>query len=104
LRNWLRLYVPEGSLLIDFKGSEKKVQEYDDLDKTVFEGFMKVKPLGKATVTVKYELPFKVEDVQDYTLLVQKQPGTVGHEYTVVVNGNTIKKTKLTEDMKFRTN
>lgn len=86
LRNWLRIYVPAGAKLISFQGSTKPVQTYEDLGKTVFEGFMTVQPLGKAVVMVKYQLPFTVKDEKDYTLLVQKQPGTKGHAYTIIVN------------------
>ena len=37
LRNWLRVYVPEGSTLVEFKGSEKQTVTYNELGKTVFE-------------------------------------------------------------------
>ncbi len=98
LRNWLRLYVPEGSKLISFKGSQKKTQTYDELGKTVFEGFMTVNPMGSALVTVTYELPFKVAKQKDYTLYIQKQPGTVGHAYTVTVNNKLRSNTPLVKD------
>ncbi len=98
LRNWLRIYVPEGSKLTEFKGSKTKVETYNELGKTVFEGFMEVQPQGKATVTISYILPFEVKDRDDYKLLIQKQPGTVGHQYTVYVNGKTIEKLPLITD------
>ncbi|OGK22615.1 hypothetical protein A3H80_00100 [Candidatus Roizmanbacteria bacterium RIFCSPLOWO2_02_FULL_37_19] len=101
LRNWFRMYVPEGSELIEFKGSEKKVQTYDELGKTVFEGFFGVAPKGKSTVTVTYRLPFKVEDEKDYKLFIQKQPGTAGHNYTVIINGKKAGELPLTTDKKF---
>ena len=79
--------MPQGSTLVSFKGSEKKVQTYDELGKTVFEGFLGVKPEGQAKVIVTYTLPKSqnLEDVKDYNLLIQKQPGTVGHEYTCLL-------------------
>lgn len=100
LRNWVRLYVPEGSTLVSFKGSEKKVQTYDELGKTVFEGFLGVKPEGQAKVIVTYTLPKSqnIEDIKDYNMLIQKQPGTIGHEYTVTINGKTIETFPLIED------
>lgn len=101
LRNWMRIYVPEGSELVELKGSETKVQTYDDLGKTVFEGFFGVKPEGKSTVTVTYTLPFKVESKEDYNLLIQKQPGTVGHDYTILLDGKQLDKTELIMDTKF---
>ena len=38
-RDWFRVYVPKGSKLIDVTGSEVKMSTYDELGKTVFEGF-----------------------------------------------------------------
>ena len=102
LRNWIRVYVPEGSTLVSFKGSEKKVQTYDDLGKTVFEGFLGVKPKGQAKVIVSYVLPTKIQDVKDYKLLIQKQPGTAGHEYAVFVDDRKIKEFSLTTDKEIR--
>jgi len=102
LRNWLRVYVPEGSELLEFKGSEMDVVTKNDLGKTVFEGFLVIKPLGSARVVVKYKLPFKAKKGEEYKLLIQKQPGTEGHEYTVVVNGEELEKFNLTVDREFK--
>lgn len=102
LRNWLRIYVPEGSKLITFQGSEKKVNTYNNLSKTVFEGFLQVKPEGKSTVIVKYKLPFKVQNKKDYSLLIQKQPGTLGHLYKISINGKEKEQFKLLQDKEFK--
>lgn len=90
LRNWLRFYVPSGSKLTSFVGSEKTTSTYDELSKTVFEGFMTVKPEGAAQVVVKYNLPFKVKKGDLYKLLIQKQPGTDNPQYTIYYNGKQI--------------
>lgn len=97
LRDYLRVYVPEGSKLVDSEGSEVKVETKEDLGKTVFEGFVTVRPLGKATYMLKYELPFKV-DGDVLPVLIQKQPGTHGNEYTIKVNGKTVDKFPLLTD------
>ncbi|MFC1710117.1 DUF4012 domain-containing protein [Patescibacteria group bacterium] len=73
LPNWVRIYVPEGSELITFEGVEDQDEPYEDLGKTVYAGFFKVRPQGVAKVIVKYKLPFKVKD--EYNMFVQKQPG-----------------------------
>ncbi len=86
LRNWIRFYVPEGSELVSFKGSQTKTLTYDELGKTVFEGFMTVNPKGQATVTVEYTLPSSIKE-SGYKLLLQKQPGVENQELTVEVNG-----------------
>jgi hypothetical protein len=97
LRNWIRIYVPLGSKLVDSKGSEVKMTTYDELGKTVFEGFLTVRPLGSAEFSLSYILPFKVKD-GSLPLLIQKQPGTGGNEYTLKVGGNKIDKFELLTD------
>ena len=97
LRNWFRLYVPKGSTLVDSSGSQVKMTSYDELGKTVLEGFMTVRPLGSATVTVSYQLPFKV-DSNELPLLIQKQPGTDKIDYTIQVNGNKVDAFPLLSD------
>ncbi len=89
LRNWIRFYVPEGSKLVEFKGSQTKVLTYDELGKTVYEGFMTVNPKGQAEVTVEYTLPTSITE-KDYKLLIQKQPGVEKQTIDVEVNGRNM--------------
>ncbi len=89
LRNWIRVYVPEGAKLIDFKGSIKKIQTYDELGKTVFEGFLEVPTQGRATVIVKYTLPSNI-DTNNYSLLVQKQPGVENQKWKIEFNNKSL--------------
>jgi hypothetical protein len=86
-RDWFRFYVPKGSELLESQGSEEEVKTYEELGKTVFEGYYgKDAPLytdgGLTRLIFKYKLPFKAEG-GDYRLLIQKQPGTDGHLYEV---------------------
>jgi hypothetical protein len=97
LRNWIRIYVPLGSKLIDSKGSEVKMTSYDELGKTVFEGFFTVRPLGSAEFSISYTLPFKVKD-GILPLLIQKQPGTNGNDYTLKINGTKVDNFPLLTD------
>lgn len=90
LRDWFRLYVPKGSTLVNSKGSEVKVKTTEDLGKTVFEGFLTVRPQGAATLTLTYKLPFKLNSGSPLPLLIQKQPGTKDNQYTIKLNGRTI--------------
>ncbi len=85
-RDWIRLYVPKGSQLIDEKGSIVKMSSYDELGKTVFDGFLTVRPLGSSIFTVSYRLPFKTSDA-NLPIMVQKQSGTDGFHYTISKNG-----------------
>jgi len=89
LRNWIRFYVPEGAELISFVGSKKKTQTYDELGKTVFEGYIEVTPLGKAEAIVKYSLPANI-DAKNYKLLVQKQAGTYEDKLKVTVGNKNL--------------
>lgn len=98
LRNWLRVYVPAGSTLLDFKGSEKDTVTYNELGKTVFEGFLTVKPQGASEVKIVYKLPFKKPTSGIYNLLIQKQPGTDQDEYTVIFSGRQVDKLLLLTD------
>lgn len=82
-RDWVRVYVPEGSTLIDSTGSETEVETSADLGKTVFEGFFILRPEGVTELTFQYKTPVKGV----YRILVQKQPGTEGHLYAVEVGG-----------------
>ncbi|PJB87760.1 hypothetical protein CO083_05325 [Candidatus Roizmanbacteria bacterium CG_4_9_14_0_8_um_filter_34_12] len=98
LRNWIRVYVPRGSTLIDFQGSEMKVKTYEELGKTVFGGFLKVNPEGIAKVIIKYRLP-KAIKLDKYSILVQKQPGAQKGKLKVEIDGKTIYDGLLEKDI-----
>ncbi|QQG44719.1 MAG: DUF4012 domain-containing protein [Candidatus Roizmanbacteria bacterium] len=89
LRDWIRVYVPKGSKLVSFLGSQSKVLTYDELGKTVFEGFLQVTPQGKSNVIVKYTLPASI-DPKSYKLMIQKQSGTEKDNLKVNIDGNKI--------------
>jgi hypothetical protein len=104
LRDWIRIYVPSGSKLVESRGTQSpkdsKAQAmitYDSLGKTVFEGFLTVNPLGTAKLQVTYTSPVKSADGK-YRLLIQKQPGTDNQEYLLKVNGKDKKKFMLLSD------
>lgn len=96
-RDWLRIYVPKGSKLVDSKGSEVTVTSSDELGKTKFEGFLTVRPKGAAIFTLTYKLPFKVSS-KSMPLLIQKQGGTDQNQYTIKVNGSQREQFNLETD------
>ena len=98
LRNWIRIYVPLGSKILDSKGSEVKMESYEELGKTVFEGFLTVRPKGSATFNISYRLPFKLDKASPLPLLIQKQPGTDNNNYTITVRGKEVEKFPLLTD------
>src|SRR3989304_5793667 len=82
LPNWVRVYVPEGSELIAAEGLQAEETPYEEHGKTVFAGFLEVRPEGVARVTIKYSLPEMEKG--DVSLLIQKQPGLDAPLYTTV--------------------
>ena len=102
LRDWFRVYVPKGSQLIDNKGSEVKMSTYDELGKTVFEGFLTVRPKGAAKLTLTYQLPFKLDKSSSLPVLIQKQPGTDAFDYTFTSKNRQLDKLKLDTDKEIR--
>lgn len=100
LRNWIRFYVPKGAELEDFKGSQTKVLTYDELGKTVFEGFMTVNPQGFAKVTITYTVPKKLAE-KGYKLMVQKQPGVGSQNWKIEIDGKSIYDDSLKKDQIF---
>lgn len=104
LRNWIRIYVPLNSKLLDSQGAQSvkdakpvALETYDGLNKTVFEGFLIVNPLGTAKLELSYTSPVKSNG--KYRLLLQKQPGTDGQEVTLKIDGKDRKKFNLTTDI-----
>lgn len=104
LRNLLRIYVPKGSQLISSQGSEVKMMTYDELGKTVFEGFLTVRPQGAATFTITYQLPFKLAKNSPLPALIQKQPGTYATDYIINVNGHKQMEFPLDQDKTIKIN
>ena len=102
LRDWIRIYVPKGSELISSQGSEVKISSYEELGKTVFEGYLEVRPKGVATFSISYRLPFKVDSSSSLPLLIQKQPGTDNNEYSIIVNGKEMEKFPLLTDKEIK--
>lgn len=104
LRNWVRVYVPVGSRLVESRGAQSPkdnkpipMDSYESLGKTVFEGFLIVNPLGTAKLELSYNSPFKSTDGK-YRLLIQKQPGTEGAEVLLRLGGKDRKKMELLTD------
>ena len=86
-RDYIRLYVPQGSQLISVVGSEVKEQVSEDLGKTVFEAFFTMRPESQSKIVFKYTLPSTL-DLSTYKMLIQKQPGTPTIKHTIIYNGN----------------
>ena len=87
--NYLRVYVPSGSLLAGSAGfAAGSVEGYDELDKRVFAGYVVVPPGATAEVSFEYSLagsawPF--DKGEAYTLRVQKEAGTLADPLSITV-------------------
>ena len=99
-RDWIRVFVPLGSKLINSTGSETEVVTYDDLGKTVFEGFFTLRPLGTSQIEVEYELPLKASG--DYKILIQKQSGKGLVPHIINVDGKKKESFDLSGDQEIK--
>lgn len=96
-RSYTRIYVPQGSELIESSGflsndrflggksEQAKVTQDEDVHKTVFEGFISVEPKSEDTITLRYKLPDTLRQAIEegtYTLYAQKQSGTNNVTFT----------------------
>ncbi len=73
LKDWTRLYVPQGSELVKAEGFLEEAKTYDENGFTVIDGFFKLEPLGSAKLTFTYTVPY--ENQTDYKVVVWKQGG-----------------------------
>jgi hypothetical protein len=99
-RNLFRYYVPTGSQLVKMSGSENEAMVYDELGKTVFEGFYGDKyPLyAKSSLKTTIQYKSSVKMSPEYSLLLQKQPGTKPIEYEMSINGKNLETFSWTGD------
>lgn len=105
LRNWVRVYVPQGSKIVESRGSQSPkdnkptpMETYDSLGKTVLEGFLVVNPMGTVKLEVTYTSPVSLTDGK-YRILIQKQAGTDNQELLLRLNGKDRKKIELLTDI-----
>jgi len=93
-RDWVRVYVPKGSTLLNTSGSLYEVTTGEEYGKTYFAGYMAVDPKQSVTLTLEYQIPVSA-DLKN--LLIQKQPGTPGFVYTIQWDGKS-KEVSLDKD------
>ena len=99
-RDYVRIYVPKGSKLISSKGSDDPVNTLEDLNKTVFDAFIQVRPQNSRKLELEFEVPYVPQN--DYQLMVQKQPGAKDFQYKIKINGKQVKDFKLDMDYEFK--
>lgn len=72
--NFIRIFVPKGSTLVEAVGLDEEVVTKEELGRTVFEGFVKVNPNSSAKTIYTYKLPWKKSDAPK-NLVIQQQVG-----------------------------
>jgi len=97
LRSYTRVYVPQGSVLLnhngameddkvkDPEGTPGEVKVADEFGKTYFGAFISIEPHEIGVLSFEYKLPQRIKDQitnGNYQLLVQKQPGVI-HDLTL---------------------
>lgn len=73
LNDWIRLYLPPNSELIEIQGLEDQEEVYEEEGYTVIDGFFKLEPLGLAKIRLSYKVPY--QDQENYNLRLWKQGG-----------------------------
>jgi len=91
LRDWIRIYVPTGSVLTAARGFELDMGTGEDLGHTVFDGFFTLAPESVKKLEVEYTVPAglatAVGNAWELPLLIQKQPGIGTVKHTITFNG-----------------
>jgi hypothetical protein len=102
--NYLRVYVPAGSVLRESTGFTGEVVVGSENGKTVFASEVVVPPAKTVVLTLSYVLPYRLSIGKSYELAWQKQAGTDGLPYKVSLNfaGSTKEwSDKLVSDRRF---
>lgn len=89
-----RVYVPEGSILLEAKGVAKedvKIDYDSELERTYFEFRLSTPPQNTSSITLIYKLPFKLDfsPLDTYNFSAQKQPGSMGSVLTKSIQSAT---------------
>jgi len=73
LNDWLRIYLPLGSELIEIQGISNDASVYEEGGLTVIDGYFSLEPLGLAKIKMSYTVPYS--DTINYNLKMWKQGG-----------------------------
>jgi hypothetical protein len=114
--SFLRIFVPKGAVLLENSGFDVKdlgykndteykidpdVYEWEkncvkdvttgtligvESDKTFFGNWVLLKGGQEKVIKIKYKLPYKLNAIDHFSLLLQKQAGSLNHEFTYQLN------------------
>ena len=100
LNDWIRLYVPAGSELINIQGISNEAEVYEEGGLTVIDGYFSLEPLGLAKIILTYSIPYT--DTVNYNLRLWKQAGVDQVPMLIDVTGGEEQFT-LTKDLEYST-
>lgn len=87
LRDWMRVYVPEGATLTNITGiKDGSRKESSENGFAIFEGEFNLAPLSQSSIQLEYTVPYTDESV--YRLQLRKQAGTDPVKYLIDVEGH----------------
>src|SRR3989339_73627 len=87
-RDWVRVYMPQGSEIATLEGSEDGSLQGEERNKVWYSGYVEMGPAESKTLTFKYYLPAEIV-TDKYSLTIQKQAGIDTEKHSVTVNGVT---------------
>lgn len=92
-QSYTRIYVPEGSRLLTMRGEAPgSASSGNEAGRSWFGGYITVAPRKMAELSFEYILPRQLADnmkqYNNYSLLIQKQPGSQNTKLTVDANFN----------------
>lgn len=100
LRDWTRLYVPQGSKLVSAQGFTTDAKVYEENGFTVIDGFFILEPNSTAKIKLVYQVPY--QDTSEYRLEIWKQGGVVKYDTLMDVTGGQ-EKIEVIKDTEYKT-
>lgn len=100
LNDWLRIYLPAGSELIEIQGISNEASVYEEANLTVIDGYFSLEPMGLAKIKLSYTVPYT--DTVNYNLRMWKQGGINAVPLLIDVTGGEEQLT-LDKDLDYST-
>lgn len=100
LNDWLRIYLPAGSELIEIQGISNEVSTYEEANLMVIDGYFSLEPMGLAKIKLSYTVPYT--DTVNYNLRMWKQGGIDAVPLLIDVTGGEEQLT-LDKDLEYST-
>ncbi|OGJ16617.1 MAG: hypothetical protein A2632_00960 [Candidatus Pacebacteria bacterium RIFCSPHIGHO2_01_FULL_46_16] len=100
LKDWTRIYVPQGSTLVSSEGFKEAASMSEELGFSVINGFFTLEPLGTAKIKLEYKVPYAND--KQYQLQIWKQGGIDNFPLLLDTAGNQ-EQLDITKDTAYST-